>query len=185
MEDKRFFLERLITQNEGAKILVFVRTKVRAERVKKAMERVGINTLTIHGDKGQKDRFEVMNQFKIGQVKVLIATDVSARGIDIPNVSYVVNYDLPEQAENYVHRIGRTGRGTHRGYAVSFCSPSEKHLLEAIENYITKPISVMELDKDDYEATITFSTETKPDWEGLKAEMEAFEQSKQKKRKKK
>lgn len=185
MEDKRFFLERLITQNETAKILVFVRTKVRAERVKKAMERVEIKTLTIHGDKGQKDRFEVMNQFKKGQIKVLIATDVSARGIDIPNVSYVVNYDLPEQEENYVHRIGRTGRGTHRGYAISFCSPPEKHLLEAIENYITKPISVMELDKDDYEATITFSTEAKPDWEGLKTEMEAYEKSQRKKRKKK
>jgi len=185
MDDKRFFLERLINQNESAKILIFVRTKVRAERVKKAMERVAINTLTIHGDKGQKDRFEVMNQFKKGIVKVLIATDVSARGIDIPNVSYVVNYDLPEQAENYVHRIGRTGRGTHRGYAISFCSTPEKRLLEAIEQYITKPITVMELDKEDYEATITFSTEAKPDWEGLKEEMEAFEKAKRKKRKKK
>lgn len=185
MDDKRFFLERLINQNETAKILIFVRTKVRAERVKKAMERVEINTLTIHGDKGQKDRFEVMNQFKQGKVKVLIATDVSARGIDIPNVSYVVNYDLPEQAENYVHRIGRTGRGTHRGFAISFCSPAEKHLLEAIEEYITKPITVMELDKEDYEATITFSTEAKPDWEGLKEEMDAFEKSQRRKRKKK
>lgn len=185
MDDKRFFLERLINQNETAKILIFVRTKVRAERVKKAMERVEIETLTIHGDKGQKDRFEVMNQFKKGKVKVLIATDVSARGIDIPNVSYVVNYDLPEQKENYVHRIGRTGRGTHRGFAISFCSPVEKPLLEAIEKYITKPITVMELDKDDYEATIIFSTEAKPDWEGLKGEMEAFEKSQRKKRKKK
>ncbi|MFK7984026.1 MAG: DEAD/DEAH box helicase [Saprospiraceae bacterium] len=185
MDDKRFFLERLINQNETDKILIFVRTKVRAERVKKAMGRVEINTLTIHGDKGQKDRFEVMNQFKQGKVKVLIATDVSARGIDIPNVSYVVNYDLPEQAENYVHRIGRTGRGTHRGFAISFCSPAEKHLLEAIEKYITKPITVMELDKEDYEATITFSTEAKPDWESLKEEMEAFEKSQRKKRKKK
>jgi len=148
------------------------------------MRRVGVNTITIHGDKGQKDRFEVMNQFKKGEVKVLIATDVSARGIDIPNVSYVVNYDLPEQAENYVHRIGRTGRGTHRGFAISFCSTAEKPLLAAIESYITKPIKVMELDKDDYEATITFSTEAKLDWEGLKDDMEAFEKSKRKKRKK-
>ena len=184
MDDKRFFLERLINQNETAKILVFVRTKVRAERVKKAMGRVGINTITIHGDKGQKDRFEVMNQFKKGDVKVLIATDVSARGIDIPNVSYVVNYDLPEQAENYVHRIGRTGRGTHRGFAISFCSKVEKPLLEAIESYITKPITVMELDKADYEATITFSTAAKLDWKGLKEDMEAFEKTKRKKRKK-
>ncbi len=185
MDDKRFFLERLINQNEEAKILIFVRTKVRAERVKKAMARVEINTLTIHGDKGQKDRFAVMKEFKTGAVKVLIATDVSARGIDIPNVTYVVNYDLPEQAENYVHRIGRTGRGTHRGYAISFCSPEEKELLEAIENYITKPITVMELDKEDYDATITFSTDVKPDWKGLKEEMDAFEKTQRRKRKKK
>ena len=185
MDDKRFFLERLINQNDEAKILVFVRTKVRAERVKKAMERVEINTLTIHGDKGQKDRFAVMKEFKTGKVKVLIATDVSARGIDIPNVSYVVNYDLPEQAENYVHRIGRTGRGTHRGHAISFCSMDEKPLLEAIESYITKPITVMELDKEDYEATITFSTDVKPDWKGLKEDMEAFEKTQRTKRKKK
>ncbi len=185
MDDKRFFLERLIKQNETAKILVFVRTKVRAERVKKAMARVEIDALTIHGDKGQKDRFSVMKDFKTGKVKVLIATDVSARGIDIPNVTYVVNYDLPEQAENYVHRIGRTGRGTHRGYAISFCSSEEKRLLEAIENYITKPITVMELDKADYEATITFSTDVKPDWKGLKEEMEAFEKTQRSKKKKK
>jgi len=185
MDDKRFFLERLINQNETAKILVFVRTKVRAERVKKAMDRVAINALTIHGDKGQKDRFAVMKEFKTGGVQVLIATDVSARGIDIPNVTYVVNYDLPEQAENYVHRIGRTGRGTRRGFAISFCSPDEKVLLNAIEEYITKPITVMELDKEDYNATITFSTDVKPDWKGLKAEMEAFEKQQRSKRKKK
>lgn len=185
MDDKRFFLERLINQHKEAKILVFVRTKVRAERVKKAMTRVDINTLTIHGDKGQKDRFAVMKEFKTGGIKVLIATDVSARGIDIPNVTYVVNYDLPEQAENYVHRIGRTGRGTHRGFAISFCSPNEKLLLDAIEAYITKPIRVMELDKEDYDATITFSTDVKLDWKGLKEEMDAFEKTKKSKKKKK
>ncbi|MEM1122735.1 MAG: DEAD/DEAH box helicase, partial [Bacteroidota bacterium] len=184
MDDKRFFLERLINQNPEAKILVFVRTKVRAERVKKAMDRVGINSLTMHGDKGQKDRFAVMNQFKSGKVKVLVATDVSARGIDIPDVGYVVNYDLPEQAENYVHRIGRTGRGTSRGFAISFCSPDEKPLLTAIEGYITKPITEMVLDEADYDATITFSNAARPDWESLNKEMEAFEESQRKKRKK-
>jgi len=185
MDDKRFFLERLIHQNADDKILVFVRTKVRAERVKKAMDRVKVDSITIHGDKGQKARFEVMNQFKQGKVKILIATDVSARGIDIPNVGYVVNYDLPEQAENYVHRIGRTGRGTSRGYAISFCSPNEKELLTAIESYITKPITEMVLDKEDYESTITFSNAAKPDWGSLKEDMAAFEESQRKKRKKK
>ncbi|MEM6318298.1 MAG: DEAD/DEAH box helicase [Bacteroidota bacterium] len=185
MDDKRFFLERLVNQNPAAKILVFVRTKVRAERVAKAMARVDINATTIHGDKGQKDRLRVLDQFKKGQTKVLIATDVSARGIDIPNVGYVVNYDLPEQAENYVHRIGRTGRGSNRGYAIAFCSPDEKPYLEAIEAYISKPVTVLAFDRSDYDATITFSADATPDWEQLKAEMEAFEEAKRGKGKRK
>ena len=102
---------RLVNNHEDSKILVFVRTKVRAERVSKAMERVGIQSIFIHSGKNQEERNEVMRQFRSGQVKVLVATDVTARGIDIPDVDYVVNYDLPDKAENYVHRVGRTGRG--------------------------------------------------------------------------
>lgn len=98
--------------------MIFVRTKVRAERVAKAMTRVGIETITRHGDKDQKDRIDVLQKFRTGANKIMIATDVSARGIDIPNVDYVVNYDLPDVAENYVHRVGRTGRGTHHGIAI-------------------------------------------------------------------
>ncbi|MEM9823818.1 MAG: DEAD/DEAH box helicase, partial [Bacteroidota bacterium] len=98
MDDKRFFLERLVNENPEKKILVFVRTKVRAERVCKAMTRVNIHSQTIHGDKVQMDRLKVLTQFKRGDFKILITTDVSARGIDIPNVDFVVNYDLPEQA---------------------------------------------------------------------------------------
>ena len=93
MDDKRFFMERLVNEFPGSKILVFVRTKVRAERVCKALERAGIHSETIHGDKDQKERLQVLNDFKSGKNHILIATDVSARGIDIPNVDYVVNYD--------------------------------------------------------------------------------------------
>ena len=157
MDDKRFFLERLINENPESKILVFVRTKVRAERVAKAMARVEIEAYTIHGDKEQEDRLEIMNRFKRGYFKIMIATDVSARGIDIPNVDYVVNYDLPEQAELYVHRVGRTGRGTQKGNAVSFCSEKEKEVLKEIEAYLGVPIEVVEIGKNDYESTIHFS----------------------------
>ena len=90
-----------------AKSLIFVRTKVRAERVMKAMERVDIKSNTILSDKDQKARNNVMQDFNTGKVKILIATDISARGIDFPNVDFVVNYDLPEVAENYVHRGGK------------------------------------------------------------------------------
>ena len=184
MDDKRFFLERLIQENSEHKILVFVRTKVRAERVAKAMARVNIEARTIHGDKEQKDRLAVMNAFKKGEFKILIATDVSARGIDIPNVQYVVNYDLPDKAENYVHRIGRTGRGNRRGDAVSFCSMDEKALLQEIEDFIQMPIEKMEMNKKEYLDIIDTSNEAQSDWKTLMKEMEE-ENSKKKKRKKK
>jgi ATP-dependent RNA helicase RhlE len=154
MDDKRFFLARLIQENPDSKILIFVRTKVRAERVSKALEREGIQCLTIHGDKDQLDRLDVMQQFRDGTVKILIATDVSARGIDIPDVDQVVNYDLPEVAENYVHRVGRTGRGDKKGLAVSFCSPEEKTVLEEIESFLGKPITVLSIGKNEYNETL-------------------------------
>ena len=175
MDDKRFFLERFIKDNPDSKILVFVRTKVRAERVSKAMERVNIKTLTIHGDKEQKDRLTALKDFKTGNIKVLIATDVSARGIDIPNVDYVVNYDLPDVDENYVHRIGRTGRGVQKGVAISFCSEEEKLMLSEIEDYIGKKISVMEISKEDYSTTIDFSEDYSKSLKELMLEAENFE----------
>lgn len=183
MDDKRFFLERVVRENPESKILVFVRTKIRAERVLKALERVGIGSMTIHGDKEQTDRLAVMKQFRTGEVNVLIATDVSARGIDIPDVDFVVNYDVPEQPENYVHRIGRTGRGTRKGNAVTFASPEEKPLLEKIETYIGTPIDVMRVSKDVYTETIDFSQEVKPDLKGLLREVEEFEAKRKKKKK--
>ncbi|MHC2992630.1 RNA helicase [Pontibacter sp. HJ8] len=175
MDEKRFFLERVVKENPDKKILAFVRTQVRAERVVAAMERVGIESVSMHGGKEQKDRTEVMKRFKKGDVKLLIATDVSSRGIDIPNVDYVVNYDLPDQPENYVHRVGRTGRGTAKGIAVSFCSAEEKPILDEIQTYLTKDIKVLELDPDDREATIDFSPAAKFDWKALMKEAEEGE----------
>ncbi len=154
MDDKRFFLARLIAENPERKILVFVRTRVRAERVHKALERAGIESLTIHGAKDQAERTETMQRFREGGLKILIATDVSARGIDIPDVDQVVNYDLPDAAENYVHRVGRTGRGERKGLAVSFCSPEEKPVLDEIEQFLGKPIAVLPIDKREYSETL-------------------------------
>ena len=183
MDDKRFFLERIVREHPESKILAFVRTKVRAERVSKAMERIGVESLALHGDMEQSDRLRVMKRFREGQVKLLIATDVSARGIDIPDVDYVINYDLPEQAENYVHRVGRTGRGTRRGQAIAFCSEEEKPLLEAIETYMGKAIKVLEIDREDYAQTIEFTSDTTNDWKALMREAEQADQKKTKKRK--
>lgn len=183
MDDKRFFLERMINENPESKILVFVRTKVRAERVVKAMARVDISCQSIHGDKDQHDRLQVLNQFKSGQIKVLVATDVSARGIDIPQVDFVVNYDLPEQAENYVHRVGRTGRASHKGHAISFCSTEEKPILTEIETYLDKPIKVMEITKADYSETLDFTSDINYDLKALMREAEEFEKKKKGKKK--
>lgn len=183
MDDKRFFLEEMIKQNHDKKILVFVRTKVRAERVQKAMERVGIITETIHSDKPQLDREITMKHFRSGILKVLIATDVSARGIDIPNVEYVINYDLPETAENYVHRVGRTGRGTQKGQALSFCSTEEKAMLAEIESNLGKPIQRMEISKKDYRLTLEMTTDIKNNWQALLDQEEAFMANKKKRRK--
>lgn len=180
MDDKRFFLERLIKEHPESKILVFVRTKVRAGRVCKAMEKAGISSHSLHGDKDQRERLDVMNAFKIGTAKVLIATDVSSRGIDIPNVEYVVNYDLPEQPENYVHRVGRTGRGTKKGIAVSFCSPAEKEILSQIEGFLGKEITVMTIRKTEYAETLDFSASAPHDWRALMKDAEEHPRKKKK-----
>ena len=167
-------------------MLVFVRTKVRAERVAKAMERADIDTLTMHSDKVHQERINVLEQFKQGKTKVLIATDINARGIDIPNVDMVINYDLPDEAENYVHRVGRTGRGTKKGQAISFCSKEEQATLKKIETFLHQPVTILDLEKEDYLETISFAKETlaNENLSDLLKEVELFEKSKVKKKKK-
>jgi len=184
MDDKRFFLEYLIKDNPEKKMLVFVRTKIRAERVKKAMERVDIAADTIHSDKLQEERERTMRSFRKGELKVLIATDVSARGIDIPNVEYVVNYDLPESSEQYVHRVGRTGRASQKGQAISFCSSEEKELLVDIENNLGKAVQRIAISKNDYQNTLDFTVDKSRDWKSLMKEAEEGEKNRKKKKRK-
>lgn len=184
MDDKRFFLERLIKNHLESKFIVFTRTKIRADRVVKAMERVDIISESIHSDRDQADRLSIMNRFKSGDFKVLIATDISARGIDIPNVDYVVNYDLPEQSENYVHRVGRTGRGRNRGQAFSFCSEQEEELLKEIEDLVGKPIPVVDMEKGGYSEIVKNSDETHSDWKSLMKNIDIEDENHAKKKKK-
>lgn len=181
MDDKRFFLERFINDNPESKIIVFVRTRVRAERVAKAMKRVNIETVTIHRDKKQDDRSEVMKEFKKGRYLIMIATDISARGIDVPNVDFVINYDLPDKPENYVHRVGRTGRGVNLGEAITFCSKEEKELLEDIQKLIKKNIEVIKLNKNDYNLILS-SADKDLNIQEIMNEHEQWEMSKKKKK---
>lgn len=182
MDDKRFFLERFIKDHPDSKMLIFVRTRVRAERVVKAMERVNIPTLAIHGEKDQAKRFETLEKFRSGQCPILIATDVTARGIDIADIEFVINYDLPEKPENYVHRVGRTGRGTRKGRALSFCSTEEKETLDKIQKFLNKPIEVITISKKEYALTIE-PPGTLQELKAMLANQEAWKNKKRKKKK--
>lgn len=183
MDDKRFFLERFVKENPEAKILAFVRTRVRAERVHAAMARVDIDSLYLHGDLTQEERNDTLAAFRAGEQRLMIATDVSARGIDIPDVTHVINYDLPDQADNYVHRVGRTGRGSRRGVAYSFCAPQEHDKLRAIEAYTGTEIKVVELDRSEYRETLDFHRTDNMSLDDLLAEAEKWEKKGRKKKK--
>ncbi|MFT6717216.1 MAG: ATP-dependent RNA helicase RhlE [Saprospiraceae bacterium] len=182
MDDKRFFLERIINEHIESRILVFVRTKVRAERVLKAMARVNIVCETMHSGKNQDERVKTMKGFKDGTFKILIATDVSARGVDIPNVEYVINYDIPDVTENYVHRVGRTGRGDNKGTAVSFCSTEELPLVKDIEKFMGKKISITQVGKSSYKETLDLTDDQAGSLSDLIDEQDESEKSKKKKK---
>ncbi|MDR2962352.1 MAG: DEAD/DEAH box helicase [Bacteroidales bacterium] len=183
MDDKRFFLERFVNEHQHSKMLVFVRTKVRAERVKTAMQRVNIVADTIHGDKTQQERNAVIKQFIEGSLKILIATDVSARGIDIPGIEFVINYDIPEDPETYVHRIGRTGRADKRGNAISYCSSEEQDLFADIEKFLGQTVQTVEIDKKQYQQTKDYSIDSNVSIKELMDEIEKVETRVKKKRK--
>lgn len=185
MDDKRFFLERILKENPDAKILAFVRTRVRADRVSKAMGRVKIPSLVLHGEMSQEDRNIALEAFRANEQRLMIATDVSARGIDIPDITHVINYDLPDQADNYVHRVGRTGRGARRGFAYTFCAPEEHDKLRAVETYTGTEIKIVELDRSKYRETIAFSREDGMNLNELMNEVEETLRRKKKKGRKK
>jgi ATP-dependent RNA helicase RhlE len=167
MDDKRFFLENMVKEYEDFRFLVFVRTKVRSERVVAAMERVGLKAEFLHGGMDQKSRFDVLERFRKHEIRLLITTDVSARGIDIPEVDMVINYDLPESPEQYVHRVGRTGRGTNTGQALSFCAKEEEKLLADIQGYLAEEVEELEVNKNDYKAILDDSEDLSYDWKKL------------------
>jgi len=123
--EKSQLLIDLLSASDAQQVLVFSRTKHGADKLAKILNRAGIRSCAIHGNKSQNARVKAMNDFKSGECRVMIATDIAARGIDIDQLPLVINYELPEVAETYVHRIGRTGRAGHEGAAWSFCSEDE------------------------------------------------------------
>ena len=134
--DKRALLYHLIRNENLSNVLVFVRTKHGADNVVKALKKHGVNAEAIHGDKSQTARQRVLDNFKAKEISVLVATDIAARGIDIESLPYVINFDLPNIPETYVHRIGRTGRAGNGGISISFCSKDEEPYWKDIQKLI-------------------------------------------------
>ena len=141
---KRALLAQILRDARMGRTLVFTRTKHGADKVTQHLEAAGLSAAAIHGNKSQGQRERALASFKEGRVRVLVATDIAARGIDVEGVTHVVNFDLPNVPEAYVHRIGRTARAGHAGIAISFCDSSERAHLRGIEKLIRARLSVEE-----------------------------------------
>ena len=137
-ENKQELLEHLLGAEKGS-FLVFVRTKHGADRVARKLERSGWSATQIHGDRTQSQRNAALRSFREGHHRILVATDVAARGIDVANVAHVINFDLPKVAEDFVHRVGRTGRASALGVASTFAGPAERKDLRRIEKDVVDP----------------------------------------------
>ena len=142
-KDKRSLLVHLLKDESIKSLLVFSRTKYGANNIVKDLTKTGTESQAIHGNKSQNARQLALSNFKEGKIRVLVATDIAARGIDVDGLTHVINYDLPDVPETYVHRIGRTGRAGHSGIAISFCDADEKSALKDIEKTIGKSIPVI------------------------------------------
>jgi ATP-dependent RNA helicase RhlE len=143
---KRQLLVQLLQDKAMSRVLVFTRTKHGANKVAEHLSRNGVGSDAIHGNKSQNARQRALDQFRAGKVRVLVATDIAARGIDIDDVSHVVNFDMPNEPESYVHRIGRTARAGAGGMALSFCDGSERGYLRDIERLTRLKIEAVEHD---------------------------------------
>ena len=141
-EDKCELLISMLSEPEVERAIVFTRMKYMANRVCERLKRAGINAAPIHGNRTQSARTKALDGFRKGRIKVLVATDIAARGIDVDDISHVVNYDIPNEPHTYVHRIGRTARAGSRGHAWSFCSAEEREQFNDIERLIKKQVPV-------------------------------------------
>jgi ATP-dependent RNA helicase RhlE len=140
---KQSLLLSMLQDEALNRVIVFTRTKHGANKVASVLENAGIQVNAIHGNKSQPQREKALRDFRTGRARVLVATDIAARGIDVTGISHVINFDLPVEAESYVHRIGRTARAGAAGIAISFCDPSERAVLRQIERQMNFSIAVV------------------------------------------
>ncbi|MGA1325013.1 MAG: DEAD/DEAH box helicase [Rubrivivax sp.] len=148
-DDKRAAVRQLLRERELSQAIIFVNSKLGAARLARAFERDGLRTAALHGDKSQDERLKSLAAFKAGEVDLLVATDVAARGLDIADLPAVFNFDVPFNAEDYVHRIGRTGRAGASGLAVTLVSRGDERLMAEIEKLIRRKLEVEALELDD------------------------------------
>jgi ATP-dependent RNA helicase RhlE len=143
--DKRLLLSEILGDAGLERVLVFTRTKHGADRVARQLAKDGTASTALHGNKSQGQRERALAGFRAGRVRVLVATDIAARGLDVPSITHVINFDLPNEPESYVHRIGRTARAGRAGIAISFCDPSERAYLGAIQREVGRDLDRMEV----------------------------------------
>jgi ATP-dependent RNA helicase RhlE len=141
--DKKSLLNHVLKDNKIKRALVFTRTKHGADKVVKDLEKIGVRAAAIHGNKSQNARQKALSDFKASSIRILVATDIAARGIDVDDLTHVINYELPNVPETYVHRIGRTGRAGASGKALSFCDEEEKEFLRDIQKLIGKKVPIV------------------------------------------
>jgi ATP-dependent RNA helicase RhlE len=156
---KPALLEHLLRDPKLDSVLIFARTKHGADRIARKLESNRVKTATLHSNRSQNQRLRALKEFKSGAVRVLVATDIAARGIDVEGISHVVNYDFPMHPEDYVHRIGRTGRAQAIGDAISFVSPEDHGALRALERFIGRGIVRKRVDDFDYSAPAPMRTD--------------------------
>lgn len=157
-QNKRDLLIHILQEEKMDNVIVFTRTKHGADKVCKYINQSGIRSEAIHGNKSQSSRQIALENFTQKRTKVLVATDIAARGIDVKGISHVINFELPETAETYVHRIGRTGRAGSTGYAFSFCDDEERSQLRDIQKLIKKPLSIVK--GHPYDVPFKYSNDT-------------------------
>jgi ATP-dependent RNA helicase RhlE len=152
VDDRQKFdlLLAILKEIDYRSVIIFCRTKMGAEMIGRWLEAVEHQAVILHSDRSQKEREQALEGFKSGKVEILVATDIVSRGIDIADVSHVINYDMPQHAEDYVHRLGRTGRMSKEGDAVTLYTASDREFLQSIENFVNQPIERRKLEGFDY-----------------------------------
>ena len=162
--DKKDLLVHILKDESINQVLLFSRTKHGADKIARNLKKKNINAAAIHGDKAQTQRQKALEGFKAGKTRVLVATDIAARGIDIEKLSYVINYDIPNESETYVHRIGRSGRAGLSGNAISLCEPEENAFIKDIEKLIKKQIPIVK-DNPFPQTDRPMNADEKKEWE--------------------